>query len=51
MVEEGRAHKYRAQNGVTPGYRAFHEVSITKVSKLGVIYTSSLCNIHGLWSW
>lgn len=27
-----------------------HEVTISlKVSKLGVIYATSLCNIHGLW--
>ena len=30
MIEGEREHKYRAQNGETPGYRAFHEVYITK---------------------
>jgi hypothetical protein len=30
MIEEEREHKYRAQNGETPGFKAFHEVHITK---------------------
>jgi hypothetical protein len=30
MIEGEREHKYRAQNGETPGYKAFHEVYITK---------------------
>jgi hypothetical protein len=30
MTEGEREHKYRIQNGETPGYKAFHEVFITK---------------------
>jgi hypothetical protein len=30
MTEETHEHKYRAQTGVTPDYKAFHEVYITK---------------------
>ena len=30
MIEGEREHKYRFQNGETPGYKAFHEVYVTK---------------------
>ena len=30
MIEGEREHKYRSQNGETPGYKAFHEVYVTK---------------------
>ena len=30
MTEQRREHKWRTQDGVTPGYKAFHEVFITK---------------------
>jgi hypothetical protein len=30
MTEQERIHKWRTQDGVTPSYRAFHEVYITK---------------------
>jgi hypothetical protein len=30
MIEEQREHKYRAQNGETPAYKAYHEVRVTK---------------------
>lgn len=30
MIEGEREHKYRIQKGETPGYRAFHEVRITR---------------------
>jgi hypothetical protein len=30
MTEEIREHRYRTQDGVTPGYKAFHEVFVTK---------------------
>jgi hypothetical protein len=30
MIESERIHKYRAQNGETPSYKALHEVYITK---------------------
>ncbi len=30
MVEQGREHKWRTQDGVTPSYKAFHEVYVTK---------------------
>jgi len=30
MTEERKEHKWRNQNGVTPSYRAFHEVYVTK---------------------
>ena len=30
MIEGEREHKYRAQTGETPRYKAFHEVYITK---------------------
>ena len=28
MIEEERGHKYRAQDGETPGYKAFHEIHV-----------------------
>jgi len=30
MMEQKRAHKWRTQDGVTPNYKAFHEVYVTK---------------------
>ncbi len=30
MKDQRREHKWRTQDGVTPSYRAFHEVYITK---------------------
>jgi hypothetical protein len=30
MIEGEREHKYLSHNGETPGYKAFHEVYITK---------------------
>ena len=30
MTEPRKEHKWRTQDGVTPGYKAFHEVYITK---------------------
>ena len=32
MTEQEREHKYRKQDGETPGYKAYHEVRITKIS-------------------
>jgi len=31
MIEQEREHKYRKQDGETPGYKAYHEVCITKI--------------------
>jgi len=30
MTEQRREHKWRTQDGVTPSYKAFHEVCVTK---------------------
>jgi hypothetical protein len=30
MMEQRREHRWRTQDGVTPSYKAFHEVYITK---------------------
>jgi hypothetical protein len=30
MIEQRKEHKWRTQDGVTPSYKAFHEVYITK---------------------
>jgi hypothetical protein len=30
MTEQRKEHKWRNQDGVTPGYKAYHEVFITK---------------------
>jgi hypothetical protein len=30
MIEGERIHKYRAQNGKTPSYKALHEVRVTR---------------------